>query len=52
VSTVANLMLLMKEWSKVSRFNHRVSILFTCYQALLLISTLIGPSVVILVVSG
>ncbi|XP_069102230.1 chitin synthase chs-2-like [Argopecten irradians] len=51
-STIANLMLLVREWKIISKFNQRVSIFFTIYQGLLLFSTLIGPSVVILVVSG
>lgn len=51
-STIANLMLLIKEWNIISRLNHRVSFLFLIYQALLLFATLIGPSSVILVVSG
>ncbi|XP_021377869.1 uncharacterized protein LOC110465974 isoform X2 [Mizuhopecten yessoensis] len=51
-STIANLLLLVREWKIISKFNQRVSLLFTIYQGLLLFSTLIGPSVVILVVSG
>ncbi|XP_060075146.1 uncharacterized protein LOC132554839 [Ylistrum balloti] len=51
-STIANLILLVREWKIISKFNQRVSIFFTIYQGLLLFSTLIGPSVVILIVSG
>ena len=51
-STLANMMLLMKKWNKITRFNHRVSAFFLLYQAVLLFATLIGPSSVILVVSG
>ena len=51
-STLANMMLLMKEWATVRKFNHRVSIFFLLYQAVLLFATLIGPSSVILVVCG
>ncbi|OWF56620.1 Chitin synthase 1 [Mizuhopecten yessoensis] len=51
-STIANLMLLVQEWKKISMFNYRVSLPFLIYQALLLLSTLISPSVIILIVSG
>ncbi|KAK7093696.1 chitin synthase chs-2-like [Littorina saxatilis] len=51
-STLANLMLIVKEWKYVHILNHRVSVIFLLYQGLLLFSTLIGPSTVMLVVSG
>ncbi|XP_052265046.1 uncharacterized protein LOC127867732 isoform X2 [Dreissena polymorpha] len=51
-STLANLMLLVKEWSTISRLNPRVSAVFLLYQAVLLFATLIGPSSIILVVTG
>ncbi|XP_052242756.1 uncharacterized protein LOC127852809 isoform X2 [Dreissena polymorpha] len=51
-STLANLMLLVKEWSTISRLNPRVSVVFLLYQAVLLFATLIGPSSIILVVTG
>ncbi|XP_033747575.1 uncharacterized protein LOC117332686 [Pecten maximus] len=51
-STIANLMLLVQEWKKISMFNYRVSLPFLIYQALLLLSTLISPSVIVLIVSG
>lgn len=51
-STIANLMLLLKEWHIIGKLNHRVSILFLIYQAILLFATLIGPSSVVLVISG
>ena len=51
-STLANLMLIVKEWKYVHQLNHRVSVIFLVYQGLLLFSTLIGPSTVVLVVSG
>ena len=51
-STLANLMLIVKEWKYVHLLNHRVSVVFLLYQGLLLFSTLIGPSTVMLVVSG
>ena len=51
-STLANMFLLLKEWNIVAKFNHRVSVFFLMYQAVLLFATLIGPSSVILVVSG
>ncbi|XP_052242760.1 chitin synthase chs-2-like isoform X5 [Dreissena polymorpha] len=51
-STLANLMLLVKEWSTISRLNARVSVVFLLYQAALLFATLIGPSSIILVVTG
>ncbi|XP_060580172.1 chitin synthase chs-2-like isoform X1 [Ruditapes philippinarum] len=52
VSTLANQWLLIKEWSLIKQNNLRVSFLFKIYQIILLVSTLIGPSSVILVVSG
>ena len=51
-STLANMMLLIKEWEIVAQFNHRVTVFFLIYQAVLLFATLTGPSSVILVVSG
>ncbi|XP_046329399.2 uncharacterized protein LOC124113182 isoform X2 [Haliotis rufescens] len=51
-STIANLMLLIKQWQIIRLFNYRVSLLFIVYQGALLFSTLIGPSTVILIVSG
>lgn len=36
----------------VAKLNHRVSFIFLIYQAILLFATLIGPSSIILVVSG
>ncbi|KAL8601710.1 hypothetical protein ACOMHN_033886 [Nucella lapillus] len=51
-STLANLMLIVKEWKYVLLLNQRVSVIFLLYQGLLLFSTLIGPSTVMLVVSG
>ncbi|KAH3868291.1 hypothetical protein DPMN_031434 [Dreissena polymorpha] len=52
VSTLANLALLVKEWSTISRLNHRVSVVFLLYQVVHLFATLIGPSSIILVVTG
>ncbi|XP_067653543.1 chitin synthase chs-2-like isoform X2 [Haliotis asinina] len=51
-STIANLMLLIKQWQIIRLFNYRVSLLFVAYQGALLFSTLIGPSTIILIVSG
>ncbi|XP_046555805.1 uncharacterized protein LOC124265054 [Haliotis rubra] len=51
-STIANLMLLIKQWKVIRLLNYRVSPLFIAYQIALLVSTLIGPSMVILIVSG
>ncbi|KAK6965691.1 Chitin synthase class 2, partial [Biomphalaria glabrata] len=51
-STLANLMLVIREWRYISLFNHRLGVVFLCYQALLIFSTLIAPSMVILVVAG
>ena len=51
-STLANMMLLIKEWDIVAQFNHRVTVFFLLYHAVLLFATLTGPSSVILVVSG
>ncbi|XP_053386788.1 uncharacterized protein LOC123541764 isoform X2 [Mercenaria mercenaria] len=52
VSTLANMMLLLQQWTLVNEFNHRVSFLFLAYQAVLLFATLIGPSSVVLVICG
>ncbi|XP_052268476.1 chitin synthase chs-2-like [Dreissena polymorpha] len=52
VSTLANLALLVKEWSTISRLNHRVSVVFLLYQAVHLFATMISPSSIILVVTG
>lgn len=51
-STIANMMLFIKEWRLLIRYNKEISFVFILYQALLLFSTLIGPSIVVLVVSG
>ncbi|KAK3596690.1 hypothetical protein CHS0354_038027 [Potamilus streckersoni] len=51
-STIANLMILIKEWGLIRKFNQRVSVFYLIYQAILLFSTLIGPATVILVVAG
>ncbi|XP_052222970.1 uncharacterized protein LOC127838915 isoform X10 [Dreissena polymorpha] len=51
-STLANMMIFIGDWRTVSKANPHISIFFFVYQMLLLISTLIGPSSVILVVSG
>ncbi|PVD35424.1 hypothetical protein C0Q70_02386 [Pomacea canaliculata] len=50
-STLANLMLIVKEWRYVRMLNYGVPVIFLMYQGLLLFSTLIGPSTIILVVS-
>ncbi|XP_053392207.1 chitin synthase chs-2-like [Mercenaria mercenaria] len=52
VSTLANMMLLLQQWTYVYKYNHRVSFLFLVYQAVLLFATLIGPSSVVLVICG
>ncbi|GFO42301.1 chitin synthase [Plakobranchus ocellatus] len=51
-STLANLMLVIREWEYIDLFNERVSVIFLVYQGLLLFSTLIGPSTVIVIVAG
>ncbi|KAL4216723.1 hypothetical protein ACF0H5_024446 [Mactra antiquata] len=51
-STLANMMLLIKEWNIIAKLNYRVSYIFLIYQSILLFATLIGPSSVILVISG
>ncbi|GFN90032.1 chitin synthase [Plakobranchus ocellatus] len=52
-STLANLMLAIREWKYIWLFNERVNyVVFLLYQGLLLFSTLIGPSTVILIVAG
>ncbi|XP_053386950.1 uncharacterized protein LOC123542823 [Mercenaria mercenaria] len=52
VSTLANQWLLIREWHYIKQHNLRVSFFYKIYQIILLVSTLIGPSSVILVVSG
>ncbi|XP_053389930.1 chitin synthase chs-2-like [Mercenaria mercenaria] len=51
-STLANLLLLLKKWDYIKRHNDRVSSLFRVYQAALLFASLVGPSTIILIVSG
>ncbi|XP_053401610.1 chitin synthase chs-1-like isoform X2 [Mercenaria mercenaria] len=51
-STVANVWLLIKDWDKVTKKNHRVSFMFRFYQFALLLANLIGPSSTILLVAG
>lgn len=51
-STLANQVLLLQEWKTLSYFNKNISIFFMLYQALLLFSSLINPSVSILVIVG
>ncbi|KAL3887259.1 hypothetical protein ACJMK2_027203 [Sinanodonta woodiana] len=51
-STIANLMILIKEWGLIRKFNQRVSVFYLVYQSILLFSTLIGPATVILIVAG
>ncbi|KAL5019917.1 hypothetical protein ScPMuIL_002809 [Solemya velum] len=51
-STIANLMLVIKEWGIIAKLNQSLSVFFMLYQAALLFSTLIGPSTVIMVVGG
>lgn len=51
-STIANQLLIVRKWYIATSNNPSVSKLFMLYQALLLISTLIGPSVVMLVIAG
>ncbi|XP_067654033.1 chitin synthase chs-2-like [Haliotis asinina] len=51
-STIANLLLMIKQWKIIRLFSYRVSPLFIAYQIALLVSTLIAPSTVILIISG
>lgn len=51
-STIANQWLLVKKWKLVTSENAQITKLFMLYQALLLAATLIGPSVVMLVIAG
>ncbi|CAL1530473.1 unnamed protein product, partial [Lymnaea stagnalis] len=51
-STLANMMLIIKEWEYIALFNRRLTPVFLLYQGLLLFSTLISPSTLILVVAG
>ncbi|XP_060561280.1 chitin synthase chs-2-like [Ruditapes philippinarum] len=52
VSTMANQWLLIKEWSNGKTDKLHVPFLFMVYQIVLLFSTVIGPSSIILVLSG
>ncbi|XP_063437912.1 uncharacterized protein LOC134718963 [Mytilus trossulus] len=51
-STIANLYLLLKEAKIVRKLNQGISIWFLVYQAALLVSTVLGPSTVMLIISG
>lgn len=51
-STLANQVLLLKEWNTVSSRNTNISFMFRIYQALLLFSTLVNPAVSILLIVG
>ncbi|GAB1607942.1 chitin synthase chs-2-like [Argonauta hians] len=52
VSTIANLILVVKESRILMRYNRHVSVFFIIYQFVLLLSTVIAPATVILVVAG
>ncbi|XP_014783151.1 uncharacterized protein LOC106878452 [Octopus bimaculoides] len=52
VSTIANLILVVKESRLMMKFNRHISVFFIIYQFVLLLATVIGPATVILVVSG
>ena len=49
-STVANLALLLSNYSKITSNNDSISILFVLYQFLLVFSTLISPATIILMI--
>ncbi|XP_068739017.1 uncharacterized protein [Montipora capricornis] len=51
-STLANLVLLIREFKTTLRANEHISLLFIFYQAFLVFSTVIGPSTVILIIVG
>ncbi|XP_062605964.1 chitin synthase chs-2-like [Saccostrea cucullata] len=51
-STLANIISLIEEWNLIRSLNHRVPFLFCIYQMFLLVSTVIGPSTVIIIVAG
>lgn len=51
-STLANQVLLLQQWELAQAFNNNISILFLLYQGLLIFSTLITPSMTVLVISG
>ncbi|XP_022802804.1 uncharacterized protein LOC111340249 isoform X2 [Stylophora pistillata] len=51
-STLANLVLLIREWRQTTSNNEHISSLFIVYQAFLVFSTVIGCSTVILVIVG
>ncbi|XP_013407366.1 uncharacterized protein LOC106171524 [Lingula anatina] len=51
-STLANQFLILKDWLLVTKFNDQVRMYFALYQALLVVSTLLGPGTVILIVAG
>ncbi|EDO41482.1 predicted protein, partial [Nematostella vectensis] len=51
-STLANLILLISEWRLVVTNNDYISVPFIIFQLILLLATVIGPSTVILVITG
>ncbi|KAK3722284.1 hypothetical protein QZH41_016392 [Actinostola sp. cb2023] len=51
-STLANLSLLVSKWRMVLANNENISFAFIIYQVVLLMATLIGPSIVILFIVG
>ncbi|EDO44996.1 predicted protein, partial [Nematostella vectensis] len=51
-STLANLALLISEWRVTLGNNEHISVPFIIFQLFLLVSTIIGPSTVILVIVG
>ena len=51
-STLANQVLLLQQWRSIMKHNKRISFLFLVYQGILLLSSLINPSVCIFIISG
>lgn len=52
MSTLANIISLLKNWKKATRNNNSISTLFIGYQGLMLFSTVISPATVLLVIIG
>ena len=51
-STIANLALVIDNWSKITSNNNSITILFILYQFLIVFSSLISPATVILIIAS
>ncbi|KAK2159846.1 hypothetical protein LSH36_145g07007, partial [Paralvinella palmiformis] len=49
-SSLANQVLLLQQWDTIYYFNKHISIFFILYQAILLVSALLNPSVSVLII--